>query len=230
MAWPATGSQFGILDYCGFPKDEAFYLKSCWVDEPMVYVAPAWGLGANPGQAVDLWIYSNCEEVQLSLNGKSLGKKSVPRYGHLSWPVTYTSGKLVATGLKRGKKIVEQVYESPDYPAALVCTQSKTRLRPDGQDVVVLDFTVVDAKGREVPGAAIPIGVNVSSNLSILGWGNGDPGFKVVERPVAGARGTFSIQTFSGKAQLLLRSVEGASGTGTVSVVGLDCGTILINY
>ena len=230
MAWPATGSQFGILDYCGFPKDEAFYLKSCWVDEPMVYVAPAWGLGANPGQAVDLWIYSNCEEVQLSLNGKSLGKKSVPRYGHLSWPVTYTSGKLVATGFKRGKKIVEQVYESPDYPAALVCTQSKTRLRPDGQDVVVLDFTVVDAKGREVPGAAIPIGVNVSSNLSILGWGNGDPGFKVVERPVAGARGTFSIQTFSGKAQLLLRSVEGASGTGTVSVVGLDCGTILINY
>ena len=230
MSWPATGSQFGILDYCGFPKDEAFYLKSCWMNEPMVYIAPAWGLGANLGQTIDLWIYSNCDEVQLSLNGKSLGKKSMPRNGHLNWPLAYTSGKLTVTGLQRGKKIVEQVYESPDYPAALVCTQSKTQLRPDGQDVVVLDFTVVDTKGREVPGAAIPLAVNVSSNLSILGWGNGDPGFKVVERPVAGARGSFSIQTFSGKVQLLVRSVEGASGTGTVSVVGLDCGTILINY
>lgn len=230
MSWPATGSQFGILDYCGFPKDEAFYLKSCWVDEPMVYVAPSWGLDAVPGRTVDLWIYSNCDEVQLTLNGKSLGKKSVPRYGHISWPVSSTSGKLVATGLIRGKKVTEQVMETPDYPSALVCTQSKTTLRPDGQDVAVLDFTVVDSKGREVPGAAIPLAVTVSSNLRILGWGNGDPGFKVVERPVAGASGSFSIQTFSGKAQLLVRSVEGASGTGTVSVVGLDCGTIMLNY
>jgi len=230
LSWPATGSQFGILDYCGFPKDEAFYLKSCWVDEPMVYVAPSWGLNTYEGRPVDLWVYSNCDEVQLTLNGKSLGKKSVPRYGHISWPVTYKSGKLVATGLKNGKKIVEQVLETPGMPVSLRVESSKQTLRPDGQDVVVLDFTVLDEKGREVPGAAVALSVSVSSNIRILGWGNGDPAFKVLERPVAGTSGPFSIQTFSGKAQLLLRSVEGASGHATVSVAGLDCGTIVLNY
>ena len=230
LSWPATGSQFGILDYCGFPKDEAFYLKSCWVDEPMVYVAPSWGLNTYEGRAVDLWVYSNCDEVQLVLNGKSLGKKSVSRYGHISWPVTYKAGKLVAVGLKNGKKVVEQVLETPGIPVSLKVESSKQNLRPDGQDVVVLDFTVLDEKGREVPDAAVSLAVSVSSNVRILGWGNGDPAFKVLERPVAGSYGSFSIQTFSGKAQLLLRSVEGASGTASVSVRGLDCGTILINY
>jgi len=230
LSWPATGSQFGIFDYCGFPKEEAFYLKSCWNTEPMVHVAPAWGQGVVEGQTVDLWIYSNCDEVQLSLNGKSLGRKDMPKYGHISWPVAYKYGKLVATGLVRGKKVAEQVLESPGYATALEYKASKTALRPDGQDVVVIDFTVVDAKGNEVPDAAVPLAVSVSSNLTILGWGNGDPGFKVLERPVAGSRGSFSIQTFSGKAQLLIRSVEGASGTGTVSVVGLDCGTIALHY
>ncbi|MBQ1647319.1 MAG: DUF4982 domain-containing protein [Bacteroidales bacterium] len=230
LSWPATGSQFGILDYCGFPKEEAFYLKSCWTTEPMVYVAPAWGQGVVEGQTVDLWIYSNCESVQLTLNGKSLGRKDMPKYGHISWPVSYKYGKLVATGYARGKKVAEQVLESAGYASALQYKASKTVLRPDGQDVVVLDFTVVDAKGNEVPDAAVPLSVSVSSNLTILGWGNGDPGFKVLERPVAGSTGSFSIQTFSGKAQLLIRSVEGASGTGTVSVVGLDCGPIALHY
>ena len=230
LSWPATGSQFGILDYCGFPKDEAFYLKSCWVDEPMVYVAPSWGLNTYEGRSVDLWVYSNCDEVQLVLNGKSLGKKSVPRYGHISWPVTYKAGKLVAVGLKNGKKVVEQVLETPGIPVSLKVESSKQTLRPDGQDVVVLDFTVLDEKGREVPDAPVALAVSVSSNVRILGWGNGDPAFKVLERPVAGSYGPFSIQTFSGKAQLLLRSVEGASGTASVSVRGLACETILINY
>ena len=88
----------------------------------------------------------------------------------------------------------------------------------------------MDAKGREVSDADVPLAVTVSSNLTILGWGNGDPGFKVVERPVAGTSGPFSIQTFSGKVQLLIRSVEGASGLGTVSVVGLDSETITLHF
>ena len=126
--------------------------------------------------------------------------------------------------------MAEQVLETPGYATAVVCKPSRTTLRPDGQDVVVLDFTVVDGKGREVPDADIPLAVTVSSNISILGWGNGDPGFKVLERPVAGTSGPFSIQTFSGKAQLLIRSVEGASGIATVSIAGLDSETITLHY
>ena len=78
--------------------------------------------------------------------------------------------------------------------------------------------------------ADVPLAVTVSSNLTILGWGNGDPGFKVLERPVAGTTGPFSIQTFSGKAQLLIRSVEGSAGLATVSVAGLESETITLHY
>ena len=230
MSWPATGSQFGVLDYCGFPKDEAFYLKSCWVDSPMVYAAPYWGGSMREGETVDLWIYSNCDEIQLRLNGTSLGKKPMPKYGHISWPVKYKRGKLEAIGFIKGRKVSSYVMETPGLPYKLTLTPSKTSLKPDGQDVIVLDISVLDDKGREVPDADIPLAVDASSNLSILGWGNGDPGFKVVERPLSGNLGSFPVQTFSGKAQLILRSVEGASGTAHVSIIGLNNDGLTINY
>lgn len=228
LSWPATGSQFGILDYCGFPKDEAFYLKSCWVDEPMVHISPDWNPSGKTGTTVDVWVYSNCDEVQLLLNGVSLGRKSMPKYGHLSWPVKYKSGKLEARGYIKGKRAASSVVETSGAPAKLSAKVSKTTLRPDGQDIVVIDFTVMDDKGREVRDAAVPVSVSVSSNVEILGWGNGDPGFKVVERPVSS--GAFSIQTFSGKAQLILRSVQDAHGTASVSVHGLSCDPVDIRY
>ena len=96
--------------------------------------------------------------------------------------------------------------------------------------MVVLDINVLDIKGKEVPDADSVLSVDVSSNVEILGWGNGDPGFKVVERPVKGSRGTFPIQTFSGKAQLILRSIEGADGTAVVNFNGLNSDAVRISY
>lgn len=232
LSWPATGSQFGILDYCGFPKDEAFYLQSCWTDEPMVHISPDWNPSGKAGAAVDVWVYSNCDEVQLLLNGKSLGRRPMPEYGHLSWSVSYKSGTLEARGFINGKRAVSSVVETSGAPAKLQTRVSKTALASDGQDVAVIDFTVLDDKGREVPDAEVPLAISVSSNVRILGWGNGDPGFKVVERPdpSAAAGASFSIQTFSGKAQLIIRSVEGASGPASVSVYGLACDPVSLHY
>ena len=232
LSWPATGSQFGILDYCGFPKDEAFYLKSCWTDEPMVHISPDWNPSGKQSGMVDVWVYSNCDEVQLLLNGSSLGRKTMPEYGHLSWSVNYKSGRLEARGFIKGKRVVSSVVETSGAPAKLAVKTSKTALAPDGQDVAVIDFTVLDDKGREVPDAEVPLAISVSSNVRILGWGNGDPGFKVVERPdpSAAAGASFSIQTFSGKAQLIIRSVEGASGPASVSVYGLACDPVALHY
>lgn len=229
MAWPATGSQFGVLDYCGFPKDEAFYLKSCWTDEPMVYVSSNWSQ-ARDGENVDIWIYSNCEEIRMSLNGLPLGKKAMPRYGHLSWPLTHKKGKLEVNGLVKGKKVASYTIETPDIPYKMAVTSSKTNMSNDGQDVVVLDITVLDYKGREVPDAETVLSVNVSNNIEILGWGNGDPSFKVVERPLNGSRNSFPIQTFSGKAQLLIRSVEGAYGPAEVTISGLGVERVNLQY
>ena len=72
MLYPATGSQFGIFDYCGFPKDEAFYLKSWWTDEPVLHLSPHWNLSGHEGDSINVWAYSNCDEVELFVNGKKL--------------------------------------------------------------------------------------------------------------------------------------------------------------
>lgn len=84
MTFPATGTQFGILDYCGFPKDEAWYLKSWWTDEPVLHILPHWNLQGHEGENIELWVYSNCDEVELTVNGKNLGRKTMPKNGHLS--------------------------------------------------------------------------------------------------------------------------------------------------
>lgn len=72
MTFPATGTQFGILDYCGFPKDEAWYLKSWWTDEPVLHILPHWNLQGHEGENIELWVYSNCDEVELTVNGKNI--------------------------------------------------------------------------------------------------------------------------------------------------------------
>ena len=84
MKWPATGSQFGIFDYCGFPKDEAFYLKAAWKNEPSVHICGPYG--------GEVWVYSNCDEVRLYESGKSLGRRKMPHDGHLVWKVS-SSGR-----------------------------------------------------------------------------------------------------------------------------------------
>lgn len=89
MKWPATGSQFGIFDYCGFPKDEAFYLKAAWRDEPSVHICGPYG--------GEVWVYSNCDEVRLYESGKSLGRREMPQDGHLVWKVSAAAAGGVAS-------------------------------------------------------------------------------------------------------------------------------------
>lgn len=90
MKWPATGSQFGIFDYCGFPKDEAFYLKAAWKDEPSVHICGPYG--------GEVWVYSNCDEVRLYESGKSLGRREMPQDGHLVWKVSSAGRAAVSSG------------------------------------------------------------------------------------------------------------------------------------
>lgn len=90
MKWPATGSQFGIFDYCGFPKDEAFYLKAAWKDEPSVHICGPYG--------GEVWVYSNCDEVRLYESGKSLGRRKMPQDGHLVWKVSSAGGAAGSSG------------------------------------------------------------------------------------------------------------------------------------
>ena len=320
MKWPATGSQFGIFDYCGFPKDEAFYLKAAWKDEPSVHICGPYG--------GEVWVYSNCDEVRLYESGKSLGRRKMPQDGHLVWKVSsagraavssgseasaehsvaggaagpsgpgtssagsstgsvavssaagtlasafsaggaarssgpgsaagsstgsaaassaagtlasassaggaaVSSGPGVsaehsvaggaagpvrgsassvsgtsavtyrAVGYRSGRKVCEDVFPAVYETTRLV--PSKTTLKADGQDVVVIDIYS--------PETELQVKVD---NAVFLGWGNGDPGFKDVERPVDNA---MTIRPFNGCAQVIVRSLASSSSDASSSSV-----------
>lgn len=222
MKWPATGSQFGILDYCGFPKDEAFYLKAAWTSEPVLHILPHWNLSGREGQQVEVWAYSNMDEVELLQDGKSLGRQKMEKDSHLAWTVTYKPGRLEARGFKNGKRVITERVETTGPAEQLTIEASKGTISGN-QDCVVIDVTLRDKKGRVVPDACDELTVSVSGAAEILGWGNGDPGFKAKERPLPGddaQRAT--LQAFMGHAQVILRGVR--TGSGATVTVGLAGG------
>lgn len=219
MLYPATGSQFGIFDYCGFPKDEAFYLKSWWTDEPVLHLSPHWNLSGHEGDSIRVWAYSNCDEVELFVNGKNLGRKPMPADGYIEWKTVYRPGALMAKGYKGGKIIMVEKIETTGKAARILMEPYNTTLKADGQDIAIVDLTLKDEKNREVPDAMNEMTVTLTGPATILGYGNGDPGFKETERPVNGEK-TFRIKAFAGKAQVIIRSLEGQKGTVQLEVSG----------
>ena len=201
LAFPATGSEFGILDYCGFPKDEAFYLKSWWTDEPVLHILPHWNLEGHEGENVSVWIYSNCDEVQLIVNGKKLGRKKMPVNGHLEWDAVYKPGYVRAIGYKDGRKIMDKRVETASEAVEAVWTYETVG------DITVASVEMRDAKGRFVPTADVQLQFAAPEGCRILGWGNGDPAFQHDERPENGDS-TITVQTFNGLAQVILQNIK----------------------
>lgn len=226
MVWPATGSQFGILDYCCFPKDEAYYLKAAWTDQPVLHIFPHWNLKGQEGQQVEVWAYTNMDEVELLQDGKSLGRQKADKDSHLVWNTTYRPGRLVAYGYKNGKRVITERVETTGPAEKMTIDTSKSTLQPDGQDIVVVDITLKDKKGRYVPDACNPLQVSVSGPAEILGWGNGDPGFKTDERPQGNDRRHATLKAFMGNAQVIVRGVNGEATTPVIVTVNLDNGSM----
>lgn len=168
--WPDINSHFGIMDMCGFPKTVYYYYQSWWTDKDVLHIAPNWnpGGGKEVGKPVAVWVNSNADNVELFLNGHSLGRKDMPRNGHLEWMVNYAPGKLEAVGYKKGRKITAFV-ETTGEPYRVVVKPSS------GDGVVVYNCSVVDKQGREVPDATNLLHFSVSGNARVIGVGNGDP-------------------------------------------------------
>ena len=210
LQYPAHDSEFGILDYCGFPKDEAWYLKAWWTEEPTLHIFPHWNLQGHEGEEVELWAYSNCDEVELTVNGKKLGRQKMPRNGHLKWKATYQPGKVVAVGYKNGKRILTETIETTKAANKTVLKADRSTITADGRDLVVVNIEVQDAKGRMVPDACPLLTFQLEGEGHILGAGNGDPMYLGEDHPKRQECRTFSIPAFNGLAQLLVQSTETA--------------------
>lgn len=211
LSYPAHDSEFGIFDYCGFPKDEAYYLKAWWTQEPVLHIFPHWNLQGHEGEEVELWAYSNCDEVELIVNGKKLGRQPMPKNGHLTWKATYQPGKVVAYGYKNGKRTMTQAIETTKAPYKTVLKADRQELMADGRDVAVITVEVQDQKGRVVPDACPLLTFTLEGNGRILGAGNGDPMYLGGDHPKDKDCRQFTVPAFNGLAQVLVQSVEEAS-------------------
>jgi len=173
--FPAVSSQFGILDTCGFPKDGASYLQAWWTDEPVLHVFPHWNWPGREGQEIEVRAHSNCEEVELFLNGASLGRKKMEPNGHLAWPVRYAPGTLLAKGYRAGKESLTTKVETTGTASAVALAPDRPAIKADGRDVAVVTVEIRDTAGRIVPIAGDQVAFTLSGPGRIIGVGNGDP-------------------------------------------------------
>ena len=173
--WPCISSHFGIFDTCGFPKDLFWYYQAWWTDRPVLHLMPHWNWAGREGQEIDVRAFSNCDEVELFLNGKSLGRQAMPRYMELKWKVAYAPGTLAAKGFTGGKLVVESKVETTAAAAAVQLVPDRSSLRADGEDVSVITVAVADDQGRVVPVAGNKVSFALTGPGRIIGVGNGDP-------------------------------------------------------
>ena len=174
-SWPCINSHFGILDTCGFAKDNFYYYQAWWTKRTMVHLLPHWTWPGKEGQDIDVRCFSNCDEVELFLNNQSLGKQAMPKNSHLRWKVKYTPGTLLAKGLKAGQVVAEDKVETAAAPAALQLTPDRPAINADGEDL-----SIVHRRHRRRARAYSATADNLlhfelSGPGKILGVGNGDP-------------------------------------------------------
>ena len=200
--WPNINSHFGIMDMCGFPKNIYYYYQSWWTDKDVLHISPHWNWRDKRGKPIDVWVNSNADNVELFLNGKSLGKRDMPRNSHLKWTVNYEPGKVEAVAYKKGKKLTAKI-ETTNPPAEVVITPYKTTVLADGKDATIINVSVVDREGRQVPDADNMIRFSIAGDGKIIGVGNGDPSSHEPDKCVDGA---WQRSLFNGKCQVIVQA------------------------
>jgi beta-galactosidase len=173
--WPSIGSQFGILDLCGFPKDNFFYYRAWWGREPVLHLFPHWNWQERLGEPVSVWVHSNLEEVELFLNGTSQGRRKVEPLRHLEWQVKYAPGAIEARGMKDGKVVMTARRETTGAAQTIRLSADRNEIAADGEDIALVRVEVLDSAGRPIPTADNLIKLKISGAGVLLGVGNGDP-------------------------------------------------------
>ena len=205
--WPSAGSFFGIYDACGFPKEAVYLYQALWKKEPLVHITGPWASQKLPGAEVKLMVVSNCEQVDLYVNGvkRKLIRGGV--YGQEPFSLPYEPGELKAVGSIGGKVCAEDVIRTAGNPYALQISADRQVIRGDGLDAVVICVRAVDGKGAPAPEADDLVHLDVDGCAELIGAGNGNPNSH--EPDCAPYR-----RLFHGQAQFILRN----SGAGLITV------------
>jgi beta-galactosidase len=222
--WPARSSYFGMVDLAGFPKDRYYLYQSHWTSKPMVHLLPHWNWEGREGQAIPVMAYTNADEVELFLNGKSLGRKQqfaepvelpvgknvspdgkfVSKY-RLEWQVPYQPGDLKAIAYRGGQQVAVEEIHTAGAPARVKLTTDRAAIHAGGKDLSFLTVRIEDAKGNLCPSADNLVQFSVTGAGEIAGVDNGNAA--TVEPFQADHR-----KAFSGMALLIVRSRAGQTG------------------
>ena len=227
-AWPNKAWRRGLFDLCGFKKPAGWFRQSIWTTEPMVYLACQETAAGRrrpssldwqrlrshwnwpEGKQISVFCCTNCDEVELFLNGTSLGSKSgnEAKERTLSWEIPFTSGSLKAVGKRNSRAVCEYVLHTAGQPAQIKLFADTKQLIADGKDISHIEFCVVDAKGILVPDAQVLVTFDVKGPARIIGLGNSNPNS---HEPHRGD----SHSTWLGRGLLVLQSTK---LPGTVSL------------
>ncbi|MBK3517104.1 beta-galactosidase GalB [Carboxylicivirga marina] len=229
--WPSRSSYFGIVDLCGFPKDRYYYYQSIWTDEPMVHILPHWNWAGSEGKNIPVYCYTNCDEAELFLNGRSLGKKvmgvdktTIPAdflwwkkpevtwdspY-RLNWNVNYEPGELKVLAYKDGKTIAQKTIVTASKPHKIKLLADRKTINADGSDLSFITVKIEDKDGNFCPLADNLVNFDIVGPASIVAVGNGD------------ATSTESFQAnyrkaFNGLCMLIIKSKPGEVGEVTIT-------------
>lgn len=224
--WPSVSSQFGFIDLCGFPKDGYYAYRAAWTNEPVVHIFPHWNWPGKEGDSIKVHCYTNCDEVELLLNGKRIGKQKAIPYTKLIWPLIYKPGKLEARGYKAGKPVTKDIVETVTAPAQIALSSDVAAIKADGCDVAVITVVIKDATGRVVPTANNLVKFSIEGPGKIIGTGNGNP--KSHEPDKASQRMAFNgyclvlVQTNKQAGEIKLKASSETLGSSEILIITKD--------
>ncbi len=196
--WPAKASRSGVLDTCGFAHDGYYFYQSVWTKTPVLHLSAHWNWAGKEGEIIPVICYTNCDTVELFLNGKSLGVQGYMfpdtgmegEYGHfpararvlqstgdlhLTWYVPYQAGTLKAVGARGGQNVLTVEQNTTGEPAAIRLTADRPQIGAHWDDLSHVTVEIVDGHGRVVPTADNEVIFALSGPGRILGLDNGDP-------------------------------------------------------
>lgn len=220
--WPARSSYFGIVDLAGFPKDVYYMYQSQWTDKDVLHLFPHWNW--EEGQEVDLWAYyNNADEVELFVNGKSQGVKTMPsdKY-HVAWRAKYEPGILKVVSRKNGNIVMEKEIHTAGEPAQIRLTADRSEIHADGTDLSFVTVEIVDEKGNLCPNADNLVNFEVNGPAFIAGVDNGSPisheSFKAPYRKAFYGKCLVVLQNNGSKGDIELKAVSDNLKSTTIMI------------
>ncbi|MBE6618910.1 MAG: glycoside hydrolase family 2 protein [Ruminococcaceae bacterium] len=216
--YPTVVSLFGIFDLCGFPKASAHVMRACFNDEPMMKILHHWN--HKEGETVKIMTVTNADEVELFVNGESLGRRESKLWEQCYWDVEFVPGVLNAVGYRDGEIVCEDTIRTPAKSERVIATAHKTVLDNSGRDAAAIDVYLTDRAGSVVHNATDLVKFEAIGDCEIIGVGNGDPNSHEADKAC-------ERLLFAGRCQAIVQVKDRAKSAAVkVTCEGCDSATV----